>query len=173
MGKSNTRHIVDDQLYVHFITFSVFHRRKLLNHDHAKRILLGRLNEILDQYRTTCVGFVIMPDHVHALIWFPKTGQLSSFMHSWKRRSSIDLREWYREVSPNYAAEFGEGDQFWQPKYYAFEIYDRKKLEEKLQYMHENPVRSGLVLKPTDWKWSSARFYAWQQSVGVPIRWVE
>ena len=167
------RRIVDDQLYVHFVTFSVFRRRKLLNHDHAKRILLGWFNEVLNQYQATCVGFVIMPDHVHALVWFSKPGQLSSFMHSWKRRSSIGLREWYRQISPQYAADFGEGDRFWQPKYYAFEIDERKKLEEKLQYMHLNPVRAGLVSKATDWGWSSARWYEWQRSVGVPIRWVE
>ena len=154
---SNTRRVIDDQLYVHFVTFSVFRRRKLVNHDHAKRILLGWLNEVLDHYQARCVGFVIMPEHVHALVWLPKTGQLSSFMHSLTRRSSIGLRDWYRQTSPNYSADFPEGDRFWQPKYYAFEIYEQEKLMEKLQYMHENPVRAGLVTATTDWKWSSAR----------------
>ena len=117
--------------------------------------------------------FVIMPEHVHALVWLPKTGQLSSFMHSLKRRSSIGLRDWYRQNSPNYSADFPEGDRFWQPKYYAFEIYEQEKLMEKLQYMHENPVRAGLVAATTDWKWSSARWYEWHRSVGVPIQWVQ
>ena len=94
-------------------------------------------------------------------------------MHSWKRRSSIGLWEWYRQISPKYAADFGEGDRFWQPKYDAFEIDERKKREEKLQYMHLNPVRAGLVSEATDWRWTSARWYEWQRSVGVPIRWVE
>lgn len=120
--------VVDDLLYVHLITFSVFHRRQLLNHDHAKRILLGWFNEVLEQYEATCVGFVIMPDHVHALVWLPEAGQLSAFMHSWKRRSSMGLRDGYRQVSPNYTPDFGEGDRFWQSKYYAFEIYERDKL---------------------------------------------
>ncbi|MFN0198835.1 MAG: transposase, partial [Planctomycetaceae bacterium] len=115
------RRIVDDQLYVHFITFSVYRRRRLLDHEQSKRIVLGWLNEVLNQYQAICVGFVVMPNHVHALIWFPKTGQLSSFIHSWKRRSSIALRDWYRKHSPNYFAEFCEGERFWQPKYYAFE----------------------------------------------------
>ena len=167
------RRIVDDQLYVHFVTFSVDRRRRLLDHDHAKRILLGWLNEVLEHFQAICVGFVVLPDHVHALIWLPKTGQLSSFMHSWKRQSSIGLRGWYLQISPDYFAQFGEGTRFWPPKYYSFEIYETAKLEEKLKYMHENPVRAGLVQNVTDWKWSSARWYEWRRSVGVPIQWVE
>ncbi len=114
-----------------------------------------------------------MSNHVHALIWFPQVNQLSKFMHEWKRLSSFYIRTWYRESAPNYSAEFGEGDRFWQPKYYPFEIYNRHKVEEKLNYMHQNPVRAGLVERPEDYWWSSARWYIQQKSVGVPISWVE
>ena len=43
------RRIVDDQLYVHFVTFSVDKRRRLLDHDHPKRILLGVLNDLREK----------------------------------------------------------------------------------------------------------------------------
>jgi len=166
---ANRRRIVDDELYVHFITFSVHRRRRLLDLDHPKRIVLGVLNEELDRWKASCVGFVLMPDHVHALIWLPETGQLSRFMHGWKRRSSFLIRKWYREEAPKYPI----GDKFWQPKYYAFAIHSRGKLEEKLVYMHLNPERAGLVKRAVDWRWSSARWYELGRSVGVPIRWVE
>lgn len=167
------RQIVDDVLYAHFVTFSVDGRRRLLDHDHPKRILLGVLNSQLQAFRARCIGFVIMPDHVHAIVWFPETGQLTRFMHGWKRISSYHIRNWYHREAPNYFVGFGEGRRFWQPKYYAFEIYDRAKLEEKLTYMHLNPVRAGLVEKAGDWKWSSARRYEQQLTVGVPIEWVD
>ena len=79
------RKIADDQSYVLLITFSVFRRRKLLNHDHTKRIVLGWFDRVLEQYQATCVGLVMLPDHVHVLVWLSKTGQLSAFMQSWKR----------------------------------------------------------------------------------------
>jgi putative transposase len=145
----------------------------LLTLDQPKRILLGVLNQELRQLAAKCVGFVIMPEHVHAIIWFSEAGRLSQFMHGWKRKSSFHIREWYRRESPQYFAGFGEGDKFWQPKYYPFEIYTQAKLLEKLNYMHENPVRKGLVAQATDWKWSSARWYTWRQSMGVPIAWIE
>jgi putative transposase len=44
----------------------------------------------------------VMPDHVHALVWFPKTDQLTKFIHEWKRLSSCYVREWYRRNAPNY-----------------------------------------------------------------------
>lgn len=150
------RRIVDDQLYCHFFTFSVYRRRRLLDHNQPKRIVLGVLNFVLEKHSAKCVGFVLMPDHVHALVWFPHTGELSRFMQEWKRQSSLRVRRWYRERTANYTAEFGDGDKFWQPKYYTFSIYQRGKLEEKLQYMHLNPVRAGLDERTIDWPWSSA-----------------
>jgi len=44
---------------------------------------------------------------------------------------------------------------------------------EKLNYLHLNPVRAGLVEKAVDWRWSSARWYEQRRSVEVPIQWIE
>ena len=170
---SDRRRQFDDRLYAHFVTFNVFRRRRLLDHDQPKRIVLGVLNDEIGSFAAKCVGFVVMPDHVHAIIWLPTPGRLSSFIHAWKRKSSFHVRNWYREHAPRYFEGFGEGDRFWQAKYYPFEIYSRRKLEEKLRYMHENPVRAGLVARPVDWPWSSARWYVVGRSVGVRIDWVE
>ena len=167
------RRVIDDQLYAHFVTFSVARNRRLLDHDHPKRIVLGVLNEELTQHEARCVGFVVMPEHVHAIVWFRAAGRLSRFMHGWKRKTSYHIRTWYRQAEPRYFEGFGEGNCFWQPKYHSFEIYERSKLEQKLDYIHANPVRRGLVKEATDWKWSSARWYARRESVGVPIEWVE
>jgi putative transposase len=168
-----SRRIIDDQLYTHFVTFSVDRRRRLLDLDHPKRLLLDVLNEELESLAARCVGFVVMPDHVHVLVWFPAPALLSRFMHGWKRKSSFHIRNWYRSETPNYFSGFGEGDRFWLPKYHSLEIAEEAKLKEKLIYMHDNPVRAGLVSHATDWKWSSAQWYELQQPVGVPIRWVE
>ena len=70
-----TRAIYDDELHAHFITFSCFHRRRLLDHDQAKRVVLGVLNSQLASRGASCVGFVVMPDHVHAIVWLPTPGR--------------------------------------------------------------------------------------------------
>jgi hypothetical protein len=50
--------------------------------------------------------------------------------------------------------------QFWQPRFYDFNVYSHEKKKEKLEYMHANPVVRGLVKHPKDWPWSSFSFYA-------------
>ncbi len=50
--------------------------------------------------------------------------------------------------------------QFWQRRYYDFNVWNPEKTTEKLRYMHRNPVKRGLVARPEDWKWSSFRHYA-------------
>jgi putative transposase len=50
--------------------------------------------------------------------------------------------------------------QFWQRRYYDFNVHSEFKRVEKLRYMHRNPVKRGLVAKPEDWEWSSFMHYA-------------
>jgi putative transposase len=123
---------IDDALYVHFITLSCYHRRRLLDHDQSKRILLGVLNDEIGKRGARCVGFVVMPDHVHALIWFSRTGQLSQFMQQWKGRSSKGIKAFLWETVPAYAARFPKSDPVWQVRFYSFEIHSTAKNEEKL-----------------------------------------
>ena len=52
------------------------------------------------------------------------------------------------------------GEPFWQRRYYDFNVWSTEKLGEKLDYMHNNPLRRGLVERPGDWHWSSFRHYA-------------
>ena len=56
---------------------------------------------------------------------------------------------------------------------HSFEIYTGKKLEERLTYMHLNPVKAGLTEKAVDWRWSSARWYELGRAVGVPLTWID
>ena len=94
-------------------------------------------------------------------------------MQGWKRLSRFQIRRWYRQHDARYFQQADLGKKFWTPKYYAFELYARRKIEEKLESMPLNPVRAGLVAKADDWRWSSARWYMERRTVGVPITWVE
>jgi putative transposase len=165
------RRIYDDDKHVHFITFSCYKRRRYLLTDHAGKIVIGQLGSRLNQFQGLCLGFVIMPDHVHTLIWFPKPHLLSPFMNKWKDQSSHLLKELFRTRFPRYWSRIEEADPIWQPRYYGFNIWTRGKVEQKLDYIHMNPVRAGLVEQPCQWKWSSASWYLEGRSAGIPIHW--
>jgi putative transposase len=130
------------------------------------------LNHQLHSLNAKCVGFVVMPDHLHVIVWLSVTGQLTRFMHGWKRMSSFRIRNWYRENRVEYFDEFGEGDRFWQPKYYSFKIYACQKREERLHYRHRNPIRAGLVKTAIDWRWSFARWHNDRSTAEAPIEWI-
>jgi putative transposase len=112
----NQRTIYDQELFAHFVTFSCYRRRRLLDHDQPKRLVLGMLGDQLQRQSAKCVGFVVMPDHEHAIVWFPETGQPSRFMHGWKRRSSYEIHKWQERVSFRYLTKTTSGDYFRQRK---------------------------------------------------------
>ena len=168
-----TRRGYDTERHAHFLTFSCYKRRRLLDVDRAKKIVLGVLNSHLSRQKGRCIGFVVMPNHVHAVVWFPLDNQISEFLKQWKKRSSVQIKRLLRTGVVSYGRRIDLEDPVWQAGFYSFNIYSPKKLLEKLNYMHQNPVRAGLATRATDWCWSSARYYEQGRSVGVPLGWLE
>jgi len=166
------RRMHDDEGQAQFVTFSCHRRRRLLGHARARQVVISLLASELMTHEGICSGFVIMPDHVHAIVWFSQPGRLSHFMKQWKQKSSVRLKKFIHGQLPEYSRKIGRKDPFWQPRYYPFNLYSEKKAREKLDYMHLNPVRAGLVEKATDWAWSSARYFEDGRSVGVPLEWI-
>ncbi|HEY2155900.1 MAG TPA: transposase [Isosphaeraceae bacterium] len=167
------RRIYDREGHAHFVTFSCYRRRRLLDQDELKTIVLETLASQLEIQRGKCVGFVVMPDHVHAIVWFPASDQVSHFMKQWKQRSSIQIKRLLRGHLPSYASKINLTEPVWQARYYGFNLFTERKVEEKLAYIHQNPVRAGLVPGPCDWPWSSARHYELGLRVGIPVGWAE
>ena len=122
----------------------------------------------LKKQNGSCSGFVIMPDHVPAMVWFSEPNQLSTFRKQWKQQSSVK-KNLIRNCFQNYESKSDITEPIWQRKYYSFNLFLSSKLIEKLNHMHASPVNAGLVEYPEDWKYSSARFFSQGKSVGLPI----
>jgi putative transposase len=137
----------------HFLTFSCYRRQPLLGNATAYRAFERELEAVRQRYGFVVAGYVLMPEHVHLLVGEPRRSSLSVALQVLKQQTSRKLK--------------GRGKvQFWQRRYYDFNVWSEEKRVEKLRYMHRNPVTRGLVTKPEDWKWSSFRHYATGQ-VGV------
>ncbi|MCO6044090.1 transposase [Aeoliella sp. ICT_H6.2] len=166
------RQIYDQEQHAQFVTFSCYHRRRLLDCEPLRDALIESLAEKITKYSGICSGYVIVPDHVHAIVWFEAKGELSRFMKSWRQSTSQELKRMLRGVAPEYAKIIPPADLLWQPRYHPFNVYSQKKAEEKLDYMHKNPVTAGLVERAVDWKWSSARHYLLNEPNVVPLEWI-
>jgi putative transposase len=149
---------------LHFITFSCYRRLRLLGTARARDVFVKALEEVRKKIGFQLAGFVVMPEHVHLLVGEPKTGNPSTVVHSLKLRVSKRMRQETRErVGEQRAVSLGEGElelaQFWQKRFYDFNVYSARKRREKIEYMHQNPVKRGLVEDPKDWVWSSYASY--------------
>jgi putative transposase len=153
----------------HFVTFSTYQRRRFLEPERTKEIVLEALQGCLVNHSASCTGFVIMPNHVHAILFGNAEYNLSRFIQVWKKTSSYRIKQFYREHMTHYR-QFCPGDcPVWQAKFYDFNVESDDKLNEKLDYMHANPVIVGLAEYSSAWLWSSARFYEQGQGVGVNL----
>ena len=166
------RRVYDEEGHSHFLTFSCHGRRKLLSRDRCQRIVIHYLEECRTERDGIVFGFVVMPEHVHALVRLRRAGDLSLFKQEWKRRSSVAIIRYFEScrspLLPHLTAEDGS-HAVWTPKQYDFNVWSREKAMEKLEYMHDNPRRRGLVQDPCDWPRSSARWYRDRRSVGVRL----
>ena|SRR5712692_1751921 len=172
MPKGLKRHYGRGEL--HFLTFSCYRRLPLLGTTHARNLFVNELRRVRQEYNFFLFGYVVMPNHVHLLISEPKNSTLSTVLQMLKQRVSRKMRSEKHSVPQGRlgmaAPRFG-GDlpQFWQPRFYDFNVYGRKKVKEKLDYMHANPVVRGLVENPKDCPWSSFPFYARAEATLLPI----
>ena len=153
--------------YLHFITFSCYHRLPFLSTAKRQDRLLRILEQVRRRYRFVVVGYVAMPEHVHRLLSEPERGNPGTVVQVLKQRfARAVLRETRRrkvtEQEPLWPDSQIEA-HVWQARFYDFVVHTKKKRLEKLHYMHQNPVRRGLVLEPEQWRWSSFRDYAFEE----------
>ena len=161
--------------HLHFITCSCYRRLLLFASVRAKNLFVKILGEVRDRYGFSLVGYVVMPEHIHPLISEPSKGTPSTVMQVLKQRVSRHMRRKKHKAmsTPQLKLRFHGFDhslsQFWQPRFYDFNLWSQKMFVEKLQYMHMNPLKRKLVAHPKDWPWSSFSFYAKKDSVLVRI----
>jgi putative transposase len=148
--------------HLHFITCSCYRRLPLLQTGQARDCFLENLAAVRDRYDFALLGFVVMPEHIHMLMSEPNVGNPSEVMKTLKQKVSRALRGNERMVPTSQMAAV----RFWQNRFYDFNVWSVKKKNEKLNYIHFNPVKRGLVARPADWRWSSHLFY-WRGEEGL------
>jgi putative transposase len=140
----------------HFLTFSCYRRPPWLADGEGYSVFERELERVRRRYEFMPSGYVLMPEHVHLLVSEPRKAPLSLAIQILKQKSSRKLK------APKEA-------QFWQRRYYDFNVWSHAKATEKLKYMHRNPVSRGLVETPAHWPWSSFRHYATGEGGTVEI----
>ena len=100
-----------------------------------------------DGERYRLLAWVVMPNHVHLVIETFQDAPLASVVKGWKGATAHTAN-----------ALLGRSGAFWEREYYDRYIRDDAHLAAAVRYIHRNPVKAGLVQRPEDWPFSSARF---------------
>ena len=144
------RHLRRKEIAGHarFLTFSCYRRLPLLNHDKIRGLFVDRLAAVCAVEHVRLLGWVVMPEHVHLVVFPDGEPDFRRFCHALKRPvAEAVLRRWKKLEAPILKKiAHGPGYRFWQ----TGGGYDRNLLSpdavrEKIQYIHDNPVRRGLA----------------------------
>ena len=151
---------------IYFYTASILDWKRILTDETRRNIILGSLQHLVDQQAVKVYAFVIMPNHIH-LLWQPvsnekvKNVQLS-FMKFTAQKILFQLQDSKHPQIDDFLVDKKDRKyQIWQRNPLAVELYSRKVIEQKLDYIHNNPVQGKWMLtnSPEEYLYSSASFY--------------
>ncbi|MBW4027763.1 MAG: hypothetical protein HIU93_10205 [Acidobacteria bacterium] len=135
--------------HLHLITCTSFERQPRLGLEKHRDVFARLLEEVRVKFRFGIVGYVVMPDHFRLLMREPEIDTAANSVEMIEQR--------YRRRYNNSARSV---EQVWEKRHSDEHVFGVEMIAARLASMHQEPVRAGLVETATDWKWSSARFYA-------------
>ena len=139
------RLVVSDRWF--FVTCRVLPRRRILSE--SEFACLARvIDERRKEHGFLLSAWVFLPDHWHAIIYpaYPLT--ISTVMESIKGGVTKRINRSRQEVG-----------LLMQPRFFDRALRTVREYKEKVEYIHLNPVKAGLVTRPEDWPWSSVHDY--------------
>jgi putative transposase len=159
-----------DQLY--FVSFAVINWIDVFIRNEYKEILLDSLRFCTKGKGLEIYAWCIMTSHVHLIIGTHQQ-KMEDILRDFKSYTSGQLkkaiagniqesrREWMLWMMQRAGRKNPNNQhfQFWQQHNKPIELFNKEIMQQKLDYLHQNPVAAGFVEKPEDYLYSSARDY--------------
>jgi len=166
-------YVIKDQSGVYFLTFQVVAWVDIFTRRRYRDILVDALNFCIEHKNLKVHSWCIMSNHVHCIL-SSGSGKLSDTIRDLKRHTSKTIlqsvmeepesrREWILFQFKKAAQQHVRNNdyQVWTHENHAIGIdgYVKDMLASKLNYIHNNPVKAGIVENAADYLYSSARDY--------------
>jgi len=178
-----TRYRFGDSEKPHFITFSVINWIDVFSREKYKEVLIESLQYCITNKGLVLHAWIIMTNHVHLIATAQQPYQLTDIIRDLKKFTS---RAIIKAISDNQqesrkdwliwmfkrAGERNSNNntyQFWQQDNHPIELSTNEMLDQRLTYLHENPVTAGHVWEPQHYKYSSAIDYYSDQPGLLPV----
>jgi putative transposase len=158
--------------YARFLTFSCINRQPLFFDAVSRDCFADRMAIAASRLNITVFAWVLMPEHAHLCVASREVGGTRGFVLQLKSSTARTILKAWREAGDPRLAHCTRNGRsvFWQEGGgYDRTLRDEREIDEKIRYIHHNPVKRGLVSRPTDWRWSSAGWIAGDRSSVVRI----
>jgi putative transposase len=166
MDRKKQRRAFDVPGDAHELTFSTYRRLPLLSKPAARDFFITCLQRTRAKHGFRVIAYVVMPNHVHLLV-LPDGKPIREILMAVKSEFAKQLLAKLRAVNSAALEKLKVTRRDGTTRYRVWQVgggYDRNlfspaAIKAAIEYIHANPVRSGLCETVVDWKWSSARWY--------------
>jgi len=138
---------------LHFVTGNCINRFPVFSEPECGRAFLDQLKALNQSWPCKLIAYVLMPDHFH-LISNPRDGRIKEFVGALKSLSAKSIVRVCKQFRFQASAD---GYQVWQESFKAMPLWSGWMIWQKINYIHANPVKAGLVKSAKDYPWSSFR----------------
>jgi putative transposase len=172
------RYKIQEGVGIYFVTFTVVEWLPVFINEEPCKIITESLNYCFNHKNLRVNAYVIMPNHLHAIVFDGDydTQRLKNTLDDLRKFTGRQLADYCSKSAPQSFSEVfrkhsGEDRErrFWQPTRCPEGITTEKFWQQKVEYIHWNPVRKGLVRLPEDWRFSSAAYWVNGSPVDVQI----
>ncbi len=154
----------------YFVSFATVYWMDIFTRECYFQVLVDSVGFCRKEKGMELFAYCFMPSHVH-LIFRDDKENPSTLLRDFKKHTAKKMiasiqenpqesrKEWLLSMMKHAAKKKGNiaQYQFWQHHNKPIELWSSKVIKQKLDYIHNNPVESGFVTDPVDWKYSSAR----------------
>ena len=165
---------------IHFITFAVVEWVDVFTRKEYKDILIESLKHCQKSRGLVVYSWCVMSNHVHLII-SAKNNDTSEILRDFKKFTSKEIiraisnhtgesrKEWMLEIFRKAGAQNSQNKtyQFWRQDNHPKELFSPEFTNQKLDYIHNNPVEAGVVEKAEEYLYSSAKDYYEGKCVGL------
>ena len=169
-------------VYLYFVTFTLTDWLPIFISPEPVEIVVDNLKFCITEKSLRVHAFVIMPNHIHLIVSDGNfdNDRLQKTLTEFRKFTGRKLADYIdRTLSVSLstvtrnAASNDRSRQVWQPGWHAEGLASEHFLVQKANYIHENPVRKGLVRSAEDWVHSSACYWMNGESAEIPIAPIE
>lgn len=167
-----------DGVYLYFVTFTIVDWLPVFVNPEPIQILIDSLNYCITEKFLRIHAYVIMPNHIHLIVYDAEFDnlRLQKTLTSFRKFTGSNLANYMDQNLANSISVVtrrkqleDRARQVWQPGWHAEGLASEKFLFQKINYVHENPVRKGYVRYPEHWVNSSAGYWFSGEEGIIPV----